>query len=53
MKIGYNVAILSEAEIDLDTAYVWYETRQIGLGDRFFDSVNESILSIAKSPLIY
>lgn len=53
MKVQYNVSILSEAEVDLDSAYIWYETRQIGLGDKFFDSVNKSVLSISKSPLIY
>ena len=49
MKVHYNVSILSEAEIDLDT----YETRQSGLGDRFFDSVNKSLLAISKSPMTY
>ncbi|MBS1685376.1 MAG: type II toxin-antitoxin system RelE/ParE family toxin [Bacteroidetes bacterium] len=53
MKLQYSVSILSEAEIDLDTAYIWYEARQIGLGDKFYESVNQSVQSIAKTPKIY
>lgn len=53
MKVEYHVSILSEAEIDLDTAFVWYETQQIGLGDKFIESVDQSIESISKTPKIY
>ena len=33
----YTVSILSEAEYDIDKAYIWYELRQLGLGDKFFN----------------
>ena len=36
----YNVLILSEAEHDLDDAFIWYELNQIGLGKRFYESVD-------------
>jgi toxin ParE1/3/4 len=49
----YNVSVLSEAEIDIDTDYVWYERRQIGLGDKFYDSVKESVRSIGQNPFLY
>ena len=32
----YNVSILSEAEVDIDIAYIWYELRQINLGNKFY-----------------
>ncbi|MBS1617991.1 MAG: type II toxin-antitoxin system RelE/ParE family toxin [Bacteroidetes bacterium] len=53
MKVAYNVSILSEAEVDLDSAFIWYETQQIGLGDKFIESVDQSIESISKTPKIY
>jgi plasmid stabilization system protein ParE len=49
----YGLSILSEAEIDIDKAFIWYETKQSGLGDRFFESLNESILYLHRNPLIY
>lgn len=47
----YTVSILSEAEYDIDKAYIWYELRQLGLGDKFFNSVNKSIHIIVNNPL--
>ena len=46
----YNVSILAEAEIDINNAYIWYELRQINLGNRFYKSVAESVLFIANYP---
>jgi hypothetical protein len=45
----YNVLILSEAEIDFYDAYIWYELRQIDLGNRFYKSVDESIQFISNN----
>ena len=39
----YNILILTEAEIDIENAFIWYELNQIGLGKKFFESVNKSI----------
>ena len=38
----YIVSILSEAEVDIDNAYIWYELRQIDLGNKFYKKVEES-----------
>lgn len=46
----YSVSILSEAENDIDNAYIWYELRQIDLGTRFYKSVEESIQFISNNP---
>jgi len=46
----YNVLILEDAESDIDNAFLWYEFRQIGLGDRFYEKVNEGIAYIANNP---
>jgi len=37
----YSVSILSEAENDIDNAYIWYELRQIDLWTRFYKSVDD------------
>lgn len=46
----YNVSILSEAEIDIDNAYIWYELRQINLGNKFYKKVEESVHFISNNP---
>jgi toxin ParE1/3/4 len=46
----YSVIILSEAEVDIDNAFIWYELNQIGLGKRFYESVNNSVHFIANRP---
>ncbi len=49
----FSIPVSSEAEIDIDTAYIWYEIRQTSLGDMFYDSVNESVQFILKNPFSY
>jgi len=46
----YNVSILSEAEVDIDNAYIWYELRQINLGYKFYKKVEESVQFISRNP---
>ena len=46
----YNVSILSEAEVDIDNAYIWYELRQINLGNKFYKEVEESVQFISNNP---
>ena len=48
--MNYSVSILSEAEIDIDNAYIWYELRQIDLGNRFYKSLDESVQFISNNP---
>lgn len=46
----YHVSILSEAEADIDDAYIWYELRQINLGNKFYNKVEESVQFISNNP---
>ena len=46
----YMVSILSEAELDIDNAYIWYELRQIDLGSKFYKKVEESVQFISNNP---
>jgi toxin ParE1/3/4 len=46
----YSVLILSEAEVDIDNAYIWYESKQINLGNKFFNALNESVIYISNNP---
>lgn len=39
-----------EAEADIDEAYVWYESRSLGLGARFLDAVEETIGVVREAP---
>ena len=32
--MNYKVVILSEAELDIEEAFIWYELNQIGLGKK-------------------
>ena len=50
--MNYNVLILSEAELDIDNAFIWYELNQIGLGKRFYESVDKSVHFISERPFI-
>jgi hypothetical protein len=46
----YTVSILSEAESDIDIAFVWYELKQKGLGDRYFKILDQSVQFISSNP---
>jgi hypothetical protein len=48
--MGYAVSILSEAEMELDEAYIWYESKQIDLGNKFFKVINDSVKYISSNP---
>ena len=48
--MNYHVLILSEAELDIDNAFIWYELNQIGLGNKFYESVNKSVHFIQSRP---
>lgn len=45
-----DFVVRPEAEADIDEAYQWYQSRSVGLGDRFLDAVEETIGSIRESP---
>lgn len=46
----HQVRIRPEAQIELNQSVDWYEERQLGLGQRFIDSIDSAIQSIAESP---
>ena len=49
----FKIIIKPLAVSDIDKAIGWYEKRSIGLGKRFYLSVEESIYKIAASPSAY
>jgi toxin ParE1/3/4 len=50
--MSYFVSILSEAAADIANAYIWYESKQLNLGKKFYKIVEESINTISKNPTI-
>jgi hypothetical protein len=47
----YNVIILSDAEQDIQNAFLWYEIQQFGLGKSFYKTLDHSVLFISNNPL--
>jgi plasmid stabilization system protein ParE len=48
-----KLVVAPEAELDIAEAYVWYESRRIGLGEEFLGSVDAAIERIGRHPAIY
>ena len=48
-----KAVVAPEAERDIAEAYVWYESRRIGLGEEFLGSVDAVIERICRQPLIH
>ena len=48
--MNFSIVISSEAESDIDEAFLWYEFQLIGLGERFVTYVDKGFDEIAKSP---
>ncbi len=48
-----KLALAPEAELDLAQAYVWYESRRIGLGEEFLSSVDACLEGIRRQPEMY
>lgn len=46
----YQVRIRPEAQIEFNQSVDWYEERQKGLGQRFIDSIDFAINSLAENP---
>jgi plasmid stabilization system protein ParE len=51
--MSYSVIILPKAQADILHARDWYENESPGLGDRFWDVLNQALLRIAEYPSIY
>lgn len=49
----YNVSLSPVAEDNLLESALWYESRQIGLGEKFMQKVESYLLRIQNNPLHY
>jgi toxin ParE1/3/4 len=45
-----RLALLAEAEAELENAATWYDDRSEGLGDEFMDVAREAMMLIVDSP---
>ncbi|MEZ2230493.1 MULTISPECIES: type II toxin-antitoxin system RelE/ParE family toxin [unclassified Microcoleus] len=51
--MNYALVFRPEVREELDEAYNWYESQQVGLGDDFLDSVDETLNRICQMPESY
>lgn len=49
----FAVKNLRLAEIDALEAAAWYDEQEPGMGDAFFDDLDEAIAALSDNPLIY
>jgi toxin ParE1/3/4 len=49
----YQFIIRPEAEQDIEAAYDWYESQQVGLGSEFVRAVDMNFGKIVQYPLAY
>ena len=48
-----RLIVRPEAEADIGDAYAWYESQQVGLGERFLAELSRCIAAIEQQPLQY
>jgi hypothetical protein len=48
--MNYVLVFRLEARNELDDAYNWYESQQLGLGDNFLEQVEETLNLICHMP---
>ena len=46
----HGLTIRAEAESDIDSAFDWYESQRLGLGDEFLVSLHDAIDRIRQRP---
>jgi hypothetical protein len=51
--MNYALVFRSEARDELDEAYNYYESQQLGLGDEFLEYVDEVLNRICQQPELY
>ena len=51
--MDYNLIILPRAEIQVIDSVYYYEMKQVGLGERFLESVKQTLLKIKSHPTLY
>lgn len=49
----YTLIVRPEAELELREAFLWYENQNKGLGLEFIRSIDASLSSLTRSPLMY
>ena len=49
----YTIAFKREVYDDIKTAYDWYESQRIGLGEDFLLTLEESYAKITRTPKLY
>jgi plasmid stabilization system protein ParE len=47
------LSIRSEAEVEIQEAYGWYEAQRPGLGDEFLAAVRQALAAVERSPRQY
>jgi plasmid stabilization system protein ParE len=51
--MNYVLVFRVEARNELDDAYSWYESQQLGIGDDFLEQVEETLTRICQMPEAY
>jgi len=51
--MDYNVVFSSLVTLEMQQSYDWYENQQSGLGERFLNIIEKSILVISKYPEVF
>ena len=51
--MSYEIVIQSEAILDIQEAFEWYEAQESGLGFEFIEEIESGYLKICKHPLHY
>ena len=51
--MSYRLIIRPEAELDLEDAFIWYESQETGLGSEFVRAIDNCISTIGRNPLAY
>ncbi len=48
--MNYALVFRPEVREEVDEAYTWYESQQLGLGDEFLDCIDEMLDRICQMP---
>ncbi|MBE7641432.1 type II toxin-antitoxin system RelE/ParE family toxin [Salegentibacter sp. BLCTC] len=51
--MGFSLKISSSAQLDFKSAIHWYESKQFGLGKRFFNDFENTLNRIQSNPYIF
>ena len=49
--MALRLIIRPEAELDIESSAMWYESQQPGLGGRFLEELNDGFVRVAEQPL--